>query len=293
MTAQKAIAVIVVAAGVGERMGGGPKQYRQLAGKPVLARTIEAFTRRRDVSWVLPVINPTHADLYAALELESAKLLAPVAGVFAAQEIKPQASTLAQARIDAATRRPDLMIVDLGLPDGDGKDLIRDLRSWVYSPILVLSAREREEEKVAALNAGADDYLVKPFGVPELLARIRALLRRSQLVPNVQAASSRVRFGSVQVDLASHEVTRDGEAVHLTPIEFRLLTALIRGHGKVLTHQHLLHETWGAAYSDRPHYLRVYMMQLRQKLEEDAAQPKYLLTELQVGYRLAGLEIQE
>ncbi|MCB4323002.1 response regulator [Alcaligenes sp. 13f] len=204
-----------------------------------------------------------------------------------------EASTLAQARMDAATRRPDLMIVDLGLPDGDGKDLIRDLRSWVYSPILVLSAREREEEKVAALNAGADDYLVKPFGVPELLARIRALLRRSQLVPNVQTASSRVRFGNVQVDLASHEVTQDGEAVHLTPIEFRLLTALIRGHGKVLTHQHLLHETWGAAYSDRPHYLRVYMMQLRQKLEEDAAQPKYLLTELQVGYRLAGLEIQE
>lgn len=204
-----------------------------------------------------------------------------------------EASTLAQARMDAATRRPDLMIVDLGLPDGDGKDLIRDLRSWVYSPILVLSAREREEEKVAALNAGADDYLVKPFGVPELLARIRALLRRSQLVPNVQAASSRVRFGNVQVDLASHEVTRDGEAVHLTPIEFRLLTALIRGHGKVLTHQHLLHETWGAAYSDRPHYLRVYMMQLRQKLEEDAAQPKYLLTELQVGYRLAGLEVEE
>ncbi|MBY6346639.1 response regulator [Providencia rettgeri] len=204
-----------------------------------------------------------------------------------------EASTLAQARMDAATRRPDLMIVDLGLPDGDGKDLIRDLRSWVYSPILVLSARDREEEKVAALNAGADDYLVKPFGVPELLARIRALLRRSQLVPNVQAASSRVRFGRVSVDLASHEVTRDGEAVHLTPIEFRLLTALIRGHGKVLTHQHLLHETWGAAYSDRPHYLRVYMMQLRQKLEQDAAQPKHLLTELQVGYRLAGLEVEE
>ncbi|QTC00273.1 response regulator [Alcaligenes sp. SORT26] len=204
-----------------------------------------------------------------------------------------EASTLAQARMDAATRRPDLMIVDLGLPDGDGKDLIRDLRSWVYSPILVLSARDREEEKVAALNAGADDYLVKPFGVPELLARIRALLRRSQLVPNVQTASSRVRFGRVSVDLASHEVMRDGEAVHLTPIEFRLLTALIRGHGKVLTHQHLLHETWGAAYSDRPHYLRVYMMQLRQKLEQDAAQPKHLLTELQVGYRLAGLEVEE
>ncbi|HRL22824.1 response regulator [Alcaligenes sp. SDU_A2] len=199
-----------------------------------------------------------------------------------------EVASAAQARMDAATRKPDLMIVDLGLPDGDGKELILELRSWVHSPILVLSAREREEEKVAALNAGADDYLVKPFGVPELLARIRALLRRSQLVSSAQAASSRIRFGAVSVDLSTHEVTRAGQPVHLTPIEFRLLSALIRGHGKVLTHQHLLHETWGASYGDRPHYLRVYMMQLRQKLEDDASQPKHLLTELQVGYRLTG-----
>ncbi|CAM4244750.1 response regulator [Kerstersia similis] len=202
-----------------------------------------------------------------------------------------EAATGAQARMEVVTRRPDLIIVDLGLPDEDGKDLIRELRSWVFAPILVLSAREREEEKVEALNAGADDYLVKPFGVPELTARIRALLRRSQVVANTEAASSKVGFGDVVVDLATHEVTRAGQLVHLTPIEFRLLTALIRGHGKVLTHQQLLHETWGASYTDRPHYLRVYMMQLRQKLEQDVSQPRHLLTELQVGYRLSGLSI--
>lgn len=198
----------------------------------------------------------------------------------------------AQARMDAVTRRSDLIIVDLGLPDEDGKDLIRELRNWVFSPILVLSAREREEEKVEALNAGADDYLVKPFGVPELVARIRALLRRSQFVSNTDVASSRIRFGNVAVDLATHEVMRDGRPVHLTPIEFRLLTSLIRGHGKVLTHKQLLRDTWGASYTDRPHYLRVYMMQLRQKLEEDLSRPEFLLTELQVGYRLSGMTIE-
>lgn len=203
-----------------------------------------------------------------------------------------EVASVEQARVDAATRRPDLLIVDLGLPDGDGKELIRELRGWMSAPILVLSAREREEEKVETLNAGADDYLVKPFGVPELLARIRALLRRSQQFTQSQAASSRVRFGQVTVDLSTHEVMRGDEAVHLTPIEFRLLGALIRGHGKVLTHQHLLHETWGASYSDRPHYLRVYMMQLRQKLEDDASQPRHLLTELQVGYRLSGVMVE-
>ncbi|MGB6008673.1 response regulator [Castellaniella sp.] len=194
-----------------------------------------------------------------------------------------------KARTDAATRRPDLIIVDLGLPDCDGKDLIQDVRTWTQAPILVLSAREQEAEKVAALDAGADDYLVKPFGVPELIARIRALLRRAHAIPGVNAASSQVVFGPVAVDLASHAVTRNGEAVHLTPIQFRLLAALIRGQGKVLTHRQLLLETWGPGYADRAHYLRIYMMQLRQKLEDDATQPKYLITELQVGYRLAGL----
>ncbi|MBE0592653.1 MAG: response regulator [Gemmatimonadales bacterium] len=194
-----------------------------------------------------------------------------------------------KARIEAATRQPDLIVVDLGLPDCDGKDLIQDIRTWMQSPILVLSAREKEAEKVAALDAGADDYLVKPFGVPELIARIHALLRRAGALAGSGAASSQASFGPVVVDLARHAVTRNGVAVHLTPIQFRLLAALIRGQGKVLTHRQLLLETWGPGYADRAHYLRVYMMQLRQKLEDDAAQPKHLITELQVGYRLAGL----
>ncbi len=203
-----------------------------------------------------------------------------------------EADTGENARIETVTRRPDLVIVDLGLPDVDGKDLIRELRGWIDVPILVLSAREREDEKVATLNAGADDYLVKPFGVPELVARIRALLRRYRAVSDAMASSSRVRFGAIAVDLASHVVTRDGEPVHLTPIQFRLLAALIRGHGSVLTHRQLLLEIWGATYIDRAHYLRVYMMQLRQKLEDDVAQPRHFVTELQVGYRLAGVVVE-
>lgn len=204
-----------------------------------------------------------------------------------------ETGTIREARLNAASRRPDLMIVDLGLPDGDGKALIREVRTWSAAPILVLSAREQEAEKVEALDAGADDYLVKPFGVPELLARVRAQLRRASTASDGASASPVVQFGKVSIDLASHEVTRGGEAVHLTPNEFRLLSALIRGHGKVLTHRHLLHEVWGPGYADRAHYIRIYMAQLRQKLEDDPAQPAYLLTELQVGYRLSGLEIPD
>ncbi|WP_191487294.1 response regulator [Pseudomonas sp. FEN] len=199
-----------------------------------------------------------------------------------------EADSSKRALIDAASRQPDLVIVDLGLPDGDGKDLISELRGWMSVPILVLSARDRESEKVAALDAGADDYLVKPFGVPELLARIRAQLRR-QVQSGTAAVSSKVRFGEVEVDLASHEVRRGSEGVHLTPIEFRLLSALIRGQGRVLTHRQLLLDVWGLDYVDRAHYLRVHMAHLRQKLETDPAQPQYLITELQVGYRLVGL----
>lgn len=202
-----------------------------------------------------------------------------------------EADTAAQARMDAASRKPELIIVDLGLPDEDGKNLIRDLRSWFAAPVLVLSARENEMEKVEAFDAGADDYLVKPFGVPELLARVRALLRRSRAVPSGAASSSRVKFGCITVDLASHEVARSGEPVHLTPIEFRLLTTLIRGHGKVLTHKQLLLDVWGPGYAERAHYIRVYMTQLRQKLEDDPSQPKHFITELQVGYRLSGLAV--
>lgn len=204
-----------------------------------------------------------------------------------------ETETVEDARLNAGSRKPDLMIVDLGLPDGDGKALIREVRGWMSSPIVVLSAREQETEKVEALDAGADDYLVKPFGIPELLARVRAQLRRAGTISNGQTASPLVQFGQTRINLATHEITRAGEPVHLTPNEFRLLTALIRGHGKVLTHRQLLLEVWGPGYSERAHYIRIYMSQLRQKLEDDPSQPQHLLTELQVGYRLSGAEIAD
>ncbi|MFL9997770.1 response regulator [Paraburkholderia sediminicola] len=200
-----------------------------------------------------------------------------------------EAADAAQGRIECVSRRPDLLIVDLGLPDEDGKVLIRELRSWSRAPVLVLSAREHETEKVEALNLGADDYLTKPFGVPELIARVRAQLRRASFVGGEGDTSSTMRFGEISVNLATYEVTRGGEPVHLTPTEFRLLAALIRGHGKVITYRQLLMDVWGPGYVDRSQYLRVYMVTLRQKLEADPAQPQHLMTELQVGYRLAGL----
>lgn len=199
-----------------------------------------------------------------------------------------EADTCRHALIEASTRQPDLAIVDLGLPDEDGKSFIAQLRAWSSIPVVVLSAREREEEKVAALDAGADDYLVKPFGVPELLARVRAQLRRRTQTDSA-SVSSVFAFGKITVELASHEVRKLGEVVHLTPIEFRLLSTLIRGQGRVLTHRQLLLDVWGPAYVDRAHYLRVHMANLRHKLEDDPAQPEYLLTELQVGYRLVGM----
>ena len=202
-----------------------------------------------------------------------------------------ESETAKRGLIDAASRQPDAVVLDLGLPDADGKTVIAELRGWSQLPILVLSAREREEEKVAALDAGADDYLTKPFGVPELLARLRVMLRRRQQVGPSAAPSSRAQFGEVLVDLATHEVTRAGQAVHLTPIEFRLLAALIAGQGRVMTHRQLLLQVWGPEYLDRPHYLRVHMANLRQKIEADPAQPAHLLTELQVGYRLVGLAL--
>lgn len=197
-----------------------------------------------------------------------------------------EADTVKRGLIEAASRQPDAIVLDLGLPDGDGKSVIAELRGWSQLPILVLSAREREEEKVAALDAGADDYLSKPFGVPELLARLRAMLRRGQQSTAYEKLSSRVCFGDVSVDLATHEVSRHDAAIHLTPIEFRLLSALIAGQGRVLTHRQLLLKVWGHEYLDRPHYLRVHMANLRQKIEVNPAQPIYLLTELQVGYRI-------
>ena len=186
--------------------------------------------------------------------------------------------------IEAGTRQPDLVVLDLGLPDLDGIEVLTDLRGWSAVPVIVLSAREREEDKVAALDAGADDYLVKPFGVPELLARVRAQLRRGTRLAD--DGDSICRFGDISVDLAARAVSRNGEPVRLTQIEYRLLATLIKAHGRVLTHRQLLLDTWGPGYADRPHYLRIYMGHLRQKLEADPAQPRHLLTETGVGYRL-------
>jgi two-component system KDP operon response regulator KdpE len=201
-----------------------------------------------------------------------------------------EAKSAEEAQINSACRRPELIIVDLGLPDRDGKMFIRELRTWSNAPVMVLSAREQEEEKVEALDAGADDYLTKPFGVAELLARVRAQLRRAALLNTNQPASPVIRFGDVRVDMSTYEVTRAGDTVHLTPIEFRLLAALVRGHGKVLTHRQLLLDVWGPGYVDRSHYIRIYMANIRQKLECEPARPKHFITELQVGYRLAGLD---
>ncbi len=186
--------------------------------------------------------------------------------------------------IEAGTRKPDLVVLDLGLPDGNGIDLIRDVRGWSAVPIIVLSARADESDKVAALDAGADDYLVKPFGVGELLARVRASLRR---VARAGDESPIVQFGPVTVDLAHRRVTRDGADVHLTQIEFRLLAALLAHPGKVQTHRQLLRDVWGPSYVEHNHYLRIYMGHLRQKLEADPAQPRFLLTETGVGYRFS------
>lgn len=193
-----------------------------------------------------------------------------------------EADTLRRGLREAGTRKPDLVILDLGLPDGDGVDFIRDLRTWSSMPVLVLSARIEEYDKVAALDAGADDYLIKPFGVAELLARVRAVCRRAARGPDGVAD---IAFGAVNVDLENRRVFRFGQVVHLTPIEFRLLTTLLTKPGKVLTHRQLLREVWGPAYVERSHYLRIYMGHLRQKLEADPARPQYLLTETGVGYR--------
>ncbi len=196
-----------------------------------------------------------------------------------------EAETLRQGLADAATRKPDLVVVDLGLPDGDGVDLIREMRAWTSVPVIVLSARSDEKDKVRALDAGADDYIEKPFGVSELLARVRANVRRQQGVRSGEGASL-VTMGDVEIDLAARAVRKAGAQVHLTPIEYRLLGVLVANAGRVLTHRHLLSEVWGPAHVEQNHYLRVFMANLRHKLEDDPAQPKMLLTETGVGYRL-------
>ncbi len=204
-----------------------------------------------------------------------------------------EAGTLRDGLAAAGTRQPDLLVLDLGLPDGDGVALIRDVRGWSTVPIIVLSARTDEADKIAALDAGADDYLTKPFGTGELLARVRANLRRPRAAAG--DASSReglekgeplFRFGEIEVDRSARLVRRAGQEVHLTPTEYRLLGVLVANAGRVLTHRQLLREVWGPSHADQSHYLRIYMGHLRQKLEVDPTQPRHLLTETAVGYRL-------
>jgi two-component system KDP operon response regulator KdpE len=187
-----------------------------------------------------------------------------------------------QGLTEAATRKPDLVILDLGLPDLDGVEFICDLRAWSVVPIIVLSARTDENDKIAALDAGADDYLTKPFGVGELLARVRAALRRGATGSSGEPV---VAFGDIRLDLANRNVLRGGAPVHLTPIEYRLLSLLAGNPGKVLTHRQLLRDVWGPSHVEHSHYLRIYMAQLRQKLEADPARPRHFLTEPGVGYR--------
>jgi len=184
----------------------------------------------------------------------------------------------------AAALRPAAVLLDLGLPDLDGLEVLRRLREWSQVPVIILSARGQEDDKIRALDGGADDYLTKPFGTGELLARIRAALRR--VGPGGPMEDPRLGWGEVSFDAAAREVRLRGDLVHLTPNEFDLLAALARHPGKVLTHRQLLKEVWGGVAGAQSHYLRVYMAQLRRKLEADPARPKHLVTELGVGYRL-------
>ncbi|EKY3116865.1 two-component system response regulator KdpE [Cronobacter turicensis] len=192
------------------------------------------------------------------------------------------AETLQRGLIEAATRKPDLVILDLGLPDGDGIDFIRDYRQWSQTPVIVLSARSDEQDKIAALDAGADDFLGKPFGIGELQARLRVALRRHG---GASQSDPVVRFSDITVDLAARRITRGAEEIHLTPIEFRLLGVLLNNPGKVLTQRQLLSQVWGPNAVEHSHYLRIYMGHLRQKLESDPARPRHLLTETGIGYR--------
>jgi two-component system KDP operon response regulator KdpE len=197
-----------------------------------------------------------------------------------------EAETGKQGLIEAATRKPDLIVLDLGLPDMDGVEVIKALRAWSSVPIIILSARSQESDKISALDAGADDYLVKPFSAGELLARIRVALRHVSFATNGEEEGV-FSVDELKVDMIHRKVTVSGEEIHLTPIEYRLLTVLIKHAGKVLTHRLLLNEVWGPNYVERAHYLRIYMGTLRHKLEQDPARPRFLLTEVGVGYRLA------
>ena len=193
-----------------------------------------------------------------------------------------EANSAKQGLLEAANRKPDLIVLDLGLPDLDGLQVVIQLRTWSSLPILILSARASEQDKIAALDAGADDYLTKPFGVGELLARVRALLRRRVQMSDLPTL---VSIGELQVDFINRTVTKAGEPLHLTPIEFRLLCVLYASAGRVITQRQLLKEVWGPGHAESNHYLRIFVGHLRRKIEIDSAQPKHILTETGVGYR--------
>jgi two-component system KDP operon response regulator KdpE len=194
-----------------------------------------------------------------------------------------ETDSMQRGLIAAGTRRPDMVVLDLGLPDGDGVDFIRDLRTWSDVPIIVLSARTTETDKVGALDAGADDYLTKPFWAAELLARVRAQLRRRSSAGG--HGSTVCEFGKLRVDLGKRRVERAGEHLHLTPIEYRLLAFLVTHPDSVLTHRQLLKAVWGPSHAEDSHYIRVYMGLLRKKIEDDPSQPRHIITEAGVGYR--------
>lgn len=198
-----------------------------------------------------------------------------------------EAASAGQGLAMAGAMAPDLIVLDLGLPDFGGLEFIRRVRDWSRVPILILSARSAEQDKIAALDAGADDYLAKPFGVGELTARVRALLRRQLAMAESGASLS---FGDVEVDLAQRVVKRAGLLVHLTDREYRLLAVLLANDGKVMTHRHLMREVWGPGHAEQGHYLRIYVSRLRQKLEREPARPRHLLTETGVGYRFQSTE---
>ncbi len=220
---------------------------------------------------VLVVEDDRHIRQFVASALESEGYRIAVAG------------SVRQAGIELGLRQPGLIVLDLGLPDQDGIDFIRDYRGWSAVPILVLSARSLETEKVAALDAGADDYLTKPFGVSELLARVRALMRRRTAENEMDQPL--IHFGDFEIDCVGRVVRRGGEVVHLTQIEYRLLLCLATHPGRVMTHRQLLAQVWGAQAVESHQYLRVYVGHLRQKIESDPTQPRHILTETGVGYR--------
>jgi len=195
------------------------------------------------------------------------------------------AVSLSEARALMRNNPPDVVVLDLGLPDGDGTELVREIRKQHATPVIVVSARHQEAQKIALLDAGADDYLTKPFSVGELLARIRVTLRHRGT--SLAAAVTTHVLEDLRVDLAAHVVERGGEALHLTPTEFKLLARLVRSAGRVVTHRQLLADVWGAEFTGHTHYLRLYMAQMRAKIERDPAEPRHLLTETGVGYRLA------